>query len=205
MIYYKFLFDGMKMLSVNEKIVYSALVNYSIKLSGLFFEDGCLDMEGLKKYVSLDANAAGYSKIELRIPSLLEMSSELKISRSVLRKTFNRFKSIRLMTENTLVCHKDLFNQGFLVLPTDLTIKGQLLVFYCLLEYRSRPYDGIIDTHADRLRVLFGMEGNEIGAVYDMLYKLHKKGFIQRLQRNRLRVVPIDRAPKREEASQPSP
>lgn len=195
----------MGMLSINEKIVYSALVDYSIKFSDLFFEDGILDLDELKNYISLYVVRGDYGSIELEIPTILEMSKELHIPRSTLYDTLARFEEIRLIERGRIKCHKNLFDQGFLSFPSDLKIRGQLLIFYALLEYRSRPYNGVIDTYAKRLAELFGLDESKVGVVYDMLYKLHKQGFVQRLSHNKLKVVPFSEAPKREEASQPSP
>ena len=197
------------MLKLHEKIIYSALVNYSIKFSDLFYEDGNLDLEYLKEYVNQHVVRGGYGSIKLIMPTVLEMSSELHIPRSTLHATIKRFRETRLIEGERgyerIKCHKDLFDNGFLSFPSDLKLTNQLMVFYALLEYRSRPYGGIIDTHAKRLAELFGWDETKTGVVYDMLYKLHKQGFVQRLPNNKLRIVPFSEAPKREEASQPSP
>lgn len=185
MVYYQYLFKNMEMLSVSEKIVYSALIGYSIRLSEDFYIDGCLDEEYLKQYVNSNSNEAGYGHIPLILPGIREMARELNISRNMLRKCMKRFNDIRLTDTETIVCHKDLFDLGYLTLPNNLGIRGQLLVFYAFLEYRSRPYDGIIDTWASRLEELIGIDK---GSIYDMLHKLHKKGLVQRLPGNRLKI-----------------
>ena len=205
MVYYKFLFGNMEMLTIRDKIIYSALIDYSIKLSDLFYEDGRLNMDDLKNCVELYAIRGDYGSIKLITPTILEMSHELNIPRSTLYDTIAKFKDIRLIEKDRIRCHKNLFDQGFLSFPSNLKIRGQLLVFYVLLEYRSRPYDGIIDTYAKRLSELLGVGEDKIGAIYDMLYKLHKQGFVQRLPHNKLKVISFEEAPKREEASQPSP
>lgn len=189
MIFYRYLFNNIEMLTINEKIVYSSLISYSIRLSEDFYPDGQIDMEYIRLYINSNANATGYGHIPLILPAIKEMSRELDIARNTLKKILNRFKEIRLIENNTIVCHKDLFDSGYITLPTNLDIKGQLLLFYTFLEYRSRSFGGIIDTYVSRLTELTGFSEN---CIYNMLYKLHKKEFVERLPDGRLKVKSLE-------------
>lgn len=189
MVFYRYLFNNMEMLTINEKIVYSSLISYSIRLSEDFYLDGQIDMEYIHLYINSNANATGYGHIPLILPAIREMSKELEIARNTLKKILNRFREIRLIENNTIVCHKDLFDSGYITLPTNLDIKGQLLLFYTFLEFRSRPFRGIIDTYVSRLKELTGFEE---GSIYHMLHRLHKKGLVERLPDGRLKIKPIE-------------
>ena len=172
MVFYRYLFNSMEMLTINEKIIYSSLISYSIRLSEDFYLDGQIDMEYMHLYINSNANATGYGHIPLILPAIREMSKELETARNTLKKILNRFKEIRLIENNTIVCHKDLFDSGYITLPTNLDIKGQLLLFYTFLEHRSRSFGGIIDTYVSRLAELTGFNED---CIYNMLYRLHKK------------------------------
>lgn len=189
MVFYRYLFNNMKMLTINEKIVYSSLIGYSIRLSEDFYPDGQIDMEYVHLYIESRANAAGYGYIPLILPAIKEMSRELEVARNTLKKILNRFREIRLIENNTIVCHKDLFDSGYITLPANLGIKGQLLLFYTFLEYRSRSFGGTVDTYVSRLVELTGFSEN---CIYNMLYKLHKKELVERLPDGRLKVKPIE-------------
>ena len=178
----------MDMLSINEKLIYSSLIGYSIRLSDDFLIDGSLDSDYLNTYLISNANSAGYARIPLILPSIREMANEMGIARNTLKKTLNKFKEIRLITYEGIICHKDLFDEGYMTLPTNLGIRGQLLLFYTFLEYRSRSFNGTLDTWVSRLVELTGF--NE-GTVYNMLHKLHERGLTQRLPDGKLKVKPI--------------
>ena len=181
----------MDMLDTKEKLVYSALVSNSIRNNEDFMEDGVLDSEYLRDYLCLEANGAGYSRLNLIMPPILGLSEELNMSRNTVKEILKKFKreDIRVIQNNRIVCHKDLFDSGYMELPNNLGIRGRLLVFYGFLEDRSRLHGGTIDTWASRLEELLGISKEKI---YDMLYKLHKKGLVQRLADGRLKVKPIN-------------
>ena len=189
MILYRYLFNSMDMLTINEKIIYSSLISYSIRLSEDFYPDGQIDMEYIHLYINSSANATGYGHIPLILPAIKEMSRELDIARNTLKKILNRFKEIRLIENNTMVCHKDLFDFGYITLPTNLDIKGQLLLFYTFLEHRSSSFGGTIDTYVSRLTELTGFEE---GNIYHMLHRLHKKGYVERLPDGKLKVKSLE-------------
>jgi DNA-binding MarR family transcriptional regulator len=198
MVYYRFLFKHMDMLSINEKLVYSSLIAYSIRNTWYYYEDGALDSEYLNAELVRTANENGFGHIVLKMPSTLGLAKETGMSWNTIKKILERFKQIRLIEESLIVCHKELFDQGYITLPNDLCVKGQLLLFYCILEERSRYFNGTIDTWASKLGEILGISK---GAIQDMLYKLHKKGLVHRQPDGKLKVEPIDM--KKKETSQP--
>lgn len=193
MIYYRYLYNHMDKLEPKEKLVYSALISHTVRRTEGLIEDGVLDREYLNNYLELTANESGYSRLNFVMPSILGLSTELGMSRNTIKAILKYFKDpkIRVIQDNKIVCHKELFNSGYITLPNDLGISGKLLLFYGFIEDRSRPHNHILDTWASRLAELFGWDESKVGVIYDMLYKLHKKGLVQRLSDGRLKVKPI--------------
>ena len=178
MIFYRYLFKNVKILSINERLVYSNLLDYSLKLSDVFFEDGIFQREHLMEYIDKNTNDVGWGNIPLLLPSLKELSRKLGIARNTLKKILNKFKGLRLIDGNTIKCNKELFDLGYLILPDGLGIKGQLLVFYTFLKYRSKSFGGTIDTWAIALEEYTGINKRVI----------NKKGLVQRLSSNKLKI-----------------
>ena len=190
MIYYRYLYNHMDMLKPKEKLVYSALISHTVRRTEGLIEDRVLDSEYLNNYLELTANESGYSRLDLVMPSILGLAAELGISRNTIKAILKYFKDpeVRVIQDGRIVCHKWLFSLGYITLPNDLGISGKLLLFYGFIEDRSRPHNHILDTWASRLEELLGISKEKI---YDMLYKLHKKGLVQRLSDGRLKVKPI--------------
>lgn len=200
MVFYRFLFKHMDMLTINEKLIYSSLISYSVKMSKYLFEDGQLDSEYLHNYLDLHSNEHGYARLPLIMPALKEMAREMDIARNTLKKALNKFKEIRLITNEGIVCHKELFNSGYMELPNISKVKGQLLLFYTFLEYRSRFFNGTLDTYTYKLAELTGFSEKSVS---NMLHRLHACGLVERLSDGKLKVKPIDI--KKEETSQLPP
>lgn len=197
MVFYRSLFKHMNMLSINEKLVYSSLIAYSIRNTWYYYERGTLDSKYLKDDLARTINDKGFGHIVLKMPSTLGLAKETGMSWNTIKKVLEKLRQTHLIEGAHIICHEEMFDQGYITLPNDLCIKGQLLLFYCVLEERSRHFNGILDTWASKLGEILGMSK---GAIQDMLYKLHKKGFVHRQSDGKLKVKPLDI--KKEETSQ---
>lgn len=190
----------MDMLTINEKLIYSSLISHSVRMSEYLFEDGQLDSEYLHSCLDLHSNEQGYARLPLIQPALKEMAREMGIARNTLKKALNRFKKIKLITNEGIACHKELFDSGYMELPNIPEVKGQLLLFYTFLEYRSRFFGGTLDTYTYKLAELTGFSKRSIT---NMLCRLHACGLVDRLPDGKLKIKPIDT--KKEETSQLPP
>lgn len=181
-------------LSINEKIVYSFLVNYATmhqkdswdKSSMRENEEKRLNMNLIKEFIDehqyLEFRKITYRKIRIRT----------RISLRTISTIVNRFKDLAILSERDdyykIIIPKGFIDKGFLTLPENTGLKGMQLVFWAFLNERLRCYNNKkytsyntdnkeLDTWASRLASDMGVKKKD---VQNYIHCLTKRDFLKR-------------------------
>jgi predicted transcriptional regulator len=197
-------FKDWNKLTVNEKIVYSFLVNYATmhqheswdKENEREYGEKKLNMDIIKEYIDK------FSSLEFRKITNKKISEKTGISLRTVSTILNRFKKIDILNQDRegfykIVVPKGFIDNGFLNLPKKAEVKGMQLVFWAFINNRLNHYNERtgeyhnmqIDTWASRLAMDMGVKKKD---VQNYIHCLAKKGFLQRSEDNRFLVIKIN-------------
>lgn len=213
MVFYKAFFNKYKRfasMSANEKIVYSAILNYSLmecmelwdsegKKMDIDEIDWLVDTTDNDEKMLLDVYGLSYKRLAdyCQIPV-----NTLKGSNGVMARLIK--KGVLRGTEcdwDVLVTYMDIVKGGWFKLVKDTTLKGKQLIFYSFLCERLKHFNEnqrnkrggdirylrnkSIDTWTYKLAEDFG---EPISAVYSLIRELTRKGYVIRLPNGKLEI-----------------
>ncbi len=179
-------------LTVNEKIVYSFLVNYGTmhqidswdKSSERDWDRKKLDMSVIKNCID------EYSYLKFRKITNKKISEKTGISLRTVSTILNKFKKIDILNKEEedyykIEVPKGFIDKGFLNLPKNTDLKGMQLVFWAFInerlihynEKRSLFNNTKIDTWASRLAMDMGVKKKDI---QNYIHSLTQKNYLQR-------------------------
>lgn len=187
MIYYRYLFKNDWGLSPNEGLVYSALLSHSLMTSEYFETDGSFSVEHAKAFIMENMEHTGMECIDYSPISTRKLARILRMKEDTVRKIKDDLsRKHHLIGFSVIICPLELLDAGYIDIPPDTCLKGRQLALYGLLKDRSRLYNGIIDTWASRLADIAGINK---GNVHRIIAELQKKGFVERLEDGKLRII----------------
>lgn len=167
----------------NEKIIYSFLIYKSIPLIDCAFtSDGTeLDYNEILSTLEWDNVVAMYSISQRRLADVLGVAN---------KSVFNALKTLTyygdINQEEGLIRINPKVIQGkYFPLLTESGLKGELLIFYSYLRNKSEYFGGVIDTFKYKIAEEF--RTTKI-AVTNMLNRLYRKGFAERLENGKLKI-----------------
>lgn len=112
---------------------------------------------------------------------------KLQMSRETVRTALNSLRDKGIVKDNSLIhIPKSLYEQGYFELHRLEDLTGQQLIFYSFIKHKSKKYGGCIDTFRSKLAEQFGVNPYSIK---QYLAKLHKMGFVRRLEDGKLMIL----------------
>lgn len=181
-IFYKSLFDVGDKLTPTEKIVYSFLVSKSIPLIDSVFESDGVSIDTYSLYSELDNSPW----IEMYNISIRKMAEALHITPQTVITSMRKLRVGRFIRGDNIYVSRQILEQGYFELHRIEDLTGQQLIFYSFIKYKSRKYGGCIDTFRSKLAEQFGVSPYSIK---QYLAKLHKMGFVRRLEDGKLQIL----------------
>lgn len=193
-------------LTINEKIVYSFLVNYATmhqidswdNASEIMYGEKRLDMGTIKDMIE------EYSYLCFQKITNKKISDKTGISLSTVSKTLIKFKTLEILDEG-----KDRYNEyyritipnrfidkGFLVLPKNTELKGMQLIFWEFINERLKHYNANtgrldnlgIDSWASQIARDMGVKKKDI---QNYIHILTKKKYLSRSKNGKLLYLNI--------------
>lgn len=206
MFYISFLkeFKDWNGLTVNEKIVYSLLANYSVMCQNAWYkvrESECgenrLNMDKIKDMIKI------HDWFELAKISNKKISEKTGISLRTVSTILNRLKDLKILEEcdeqvdfvyYAIQVPEGLIDNGYLDLPKNTGLKGMQLIFWAFINqrlghYNERTgnfYNKSLDTWASRLATDMGVKKKDI---QNYIHCLTKRGFLKRSEDGKYLVL----------------
>ena len=190
--FYRHLFQHMKELTPNEGIVYSEILFHSLMETESYTADGQFSRELAVEGIMDDGDGC----ITYQPLSEARLMKRTCMSYPTVQKAVRSLKSKLIIAGNRIKCPPELIERGYIEIPPDTSLRGRMLIFYGLLLDRSAPYGGITDTWAYRYEEICGVKKDNY---YWLISQLQQRGFVERLEDGRLRII------KKEQASQHTP
>lgn len=166
-----------------EKIIYSFLVYKSIPLiDGAFTSDGTeLDYSLIVDSIESDEFISMYDISQRKLAKVLNISA---------KSVYNSLEALEFYGDinkknNTIRVSKRLLQGRYFPLLVDSGLKAELLIFYSYLKHKCDHFGGSIDTFKYKIAQDFCT--TKI-AVTNMLNRLYRKGFAERLPNGRLKI-----------------
>lgn len=177
--YKELLYDNS--LTPNERIVYSYLIYKSITyIDSAFTSDGSeLDINVITETLENERYIAMH-KISYR-----KLADELCMSPRSIIDILSDFKFIGIIDGDDIHVPPSIVNGGYFPLHFRNGLNGKLLIFYSYIKNKSEQFGGQIDTFKWKLAEEF--HTTKI-AITNMLNRLYRKGFAERLNNGKLKI-----------------
>lgn len=182
MMFYQDLLSEMEY-TPNEKIIYSFLICKSITLIDCAFtSDGTeLDYNEIVNTLEWDNVVTMYSISQRKLANTLGIANKSVFNAL---KTLDYYSAINLK-QSLIKIQPKIIKGKFFPLLLESGLKGELLIFYSYLKHKSEYFGGTIDTFKYKLAEEF--HTTKI-AVTNMLNRLYRKGFAERLDNGKLKI-----------------
>nr|DAW10738.1 MAG TPA: hypothetical protein [Caudoviricetes sp.] len=182
MMFYQELLSEMEY-TPNEKIIYSFLIYKSITLIDCAFtSDGTeLDYNEIVNTLEWDNVVTMYSISQRKLANALGIANKSVFNAL---KTLDYYSDINLK-QSLIKIQPKIIKGKFFPLLLESGLKGELLIFYSYLKHKSEYFGGTIDTFKYKLAEEF--HTTKI-AVTNMLNRLYRKGFAERLENGKLKI-----------------
>lgn len=178
-------------LSINEKIVYSFLVNYAtMHQKESWDKSSKSENDGKKLNIDIiKESIENNSFLVFRKITNKKVSERTNISLRTVSTILNRLKDLAILSEQDdcykIVIPKGLIDKGFLDLPKKTELKGMQLVFWAFVNERLEHYNVrtkmprniLLDTWASRLAMDMGVKKKD---VQNYIHCLSKRNYLGR-------------------------
>lgn len=173
---------GEDSLTPTEKVIYSFLVYKSLPLIDEVMrgsDENSFNLETLDSALNCDDYFPLYSISYRRLSQIFGIS--LQTAFTSVQELKKRFFIIdgEIHISNTLI------KGGYFPLYVDTGLKGELLIFYSYLKSKADKYGGSIDTFKYKLAEDLHTTKT---AITNLLNRLYKKGYAERLENGKLKV-----------------
>ena len=201
MIIYRYLLNHMENLSINEKIVYSALVFKALNMSECFINDdetdkGKFSYQKAIIFIRDEIENQGHCFFECKKPNITKLAGSLEMSLPTVRRAVNvlmdKEHMLLIVTKNnddeecySIQIPTELIGQYHLDLPEKTNISGMLLIFYAYLHNRSKDYNMTVNIKDEHICKDLGINENYM---YRLIYELIKAGKATKVSTHKLKI-----------------